>query len=100
MGCRLKVAVIRADFDCARSRTATGLIEAVETTALPKSRQIKVNQGKNHEEEDENEDDPPSSNFGAAREDCPETLKLRNEPNFSAKKPMKVHKCPKKRTQF
>src|SRR5580704_13660911 len=25
--------------------------------------------------------------------------KLRNEPNFSAKKPMKVHKCPKKRTQ-
>jgi len=33
-------------------------------------------------------------------EDCPETLKLRNEPNFSAKKPMKVHKCPKKRTQF
>jgi hypothetical protein len=26
--------------------------------------------------------------------------KLRNEPNFSAKKPMKVHKCPKKRTQF
>jgi hypothetical protein len=29
-----------------------------------------------------------------------ETLKLRNEPNFSAKKPMKVHKCPKKRTQF
>ncbi|HTB82485.1 MAG TPA: hypothetical protein VK742_02420, partial [Candidatus Sulfotelmatobacter sp.] len=28
------------------------------------------------------------------------TWKLRNEPNFSAKKPMKVHKCPKKRTQF
>jgi hypothetical protein len=27
-------------------------------------------------------------------------VKLRNEPNFSAKKPMKVHKCPKKRTQF
>jgi len=26
--------------------------------------------------------------------------KLRNEPNFSAKKPIKVHKCPKKRTQF
>jgi hypothetical protein len=26
-------------------------------------------------------------------------VKLRNEPNFSAKKPMKVHKCPKKRTQ-
>jgi hypothetical protein len=26
--------------------------------------------------------------------------KLRNEPNFSAKKPMKVHKCPKKRTQI
>jgi hypothetical protein len=44
----------------------------------------------NSEEEDENEDE----------EDCPETLKLRNEANFSAKKPMKVHKCPKKRTQF
>jgi len=28
------------------------------------------------------------------------TLKLRNEPNFSAKKPMKAHECPKKRTQF
>ena len=28
-------------------------------------------------------------------EDCPETLKLRNEPNFFAKNPMKVHKCPK-----
>jgi hypothetical protein len=39
----------------------------------------------NSEEEDENEDE----------EDCPETLKLRNEANFSAKKPMKVHNCPK-----
>ena len=42
------------------------------------------------EEEDENEDE----------EDCPETLKLRNEPNLFAKNPMNMHKCPKKRTQF
>ena len=33
-----------------------------------------MNQGKKSEDDDEDEDDPPSSNFGAAREDCPETL--------------------------